>query len=134
MSVLVEKNVLVPMRDGIRLAADVYRPSTDGQYPVLLQRTPYNKELWPVTALTLDPIRAAAQGYVVVIEDVRARWASEGDVFFPYRDELEDGYDSIEWGVPRGLPRRPGTQRSARYRQRPPRTISGAIISGAAAP
>lgn len=99
MTVLVEKNVLIPMRDGIRLAADVYRPSTDGQYPVLLQRTPYNKELWPVTALTLDPIRASAQGYVVVIQDVRARWASEGGVFFPYRDEFEDGYDSIEWAA-----------------------------------
>ncbi|MGR9090413.1 MAG: CocE/NonD family hydrolase, partial [Gammaproteobacteria bacterium] len=73
------------------------RPSAAGQYPVLLQRTPYNKELWPITALTLDPIRAAADGYVVIIEDVRGRWASEGGVFFPYRDELEDGYDSVEW-------------------------------------
>ena len=97
MTVLVEKNVFVPMRDGVRLAADIYRPSAAGQYPVLLQRTPYNKELWPITALTLDPIRAAADGYVVIIEDVRGRWASEGGVFFPYRDELEDGYDSVEW-------------------------------------
>ena len=79
MTVLVEKNVLVPMRDGVNLAADVYRPSQDGRYPVLLQRTPYNKELWPITALTLDPIRAAAAGYAVVIQDVRGRWASEGE-------------------------------------------------------
>jgi len=99
MSVLVDKNVFIPMRDGVRLAADVYRPSAAGRYPVLLQRTPYNKELWPVTALTLDPIRAAAAGYAVVIQDVRGRWASQGDVFFPYRDELDDGYDSIDWGA-----------------------------------
>jgi len=99
MTVLVEKNVRQPMRDGVQLAADVYRPSAAGTYPVLLQRTPYNKELWPVTALTLDPIRAAAAGYVVVIQDVRGRWASEGDVFFPYRDERDDGYDSIEWAA-----------------------------------
>jgi len=97
MTVLVEKNVMVPMRDGVKLAADVYRPSKEGNYPVLLQRTPYNKELWPITAMTLDPIRAAAAGYAVMIQDVRGRWASEGGVFFPYRDELEDGYDSIEW-------------------------------------
>ncbi len=99
MTVLIEKNVDVTMRDGVRLRADVYRPSGDGKHPVLLQRTPYNKELWPITAMTLDPVRAAAAGYAVVIQDVRARWASEGDVFFPYRNELDDGYDSIEWAA-----------------------------------
>jgi putative CocE/NonD family hydrolase len=97
MSIVVEKNIPIPMRDGVKLAADIYRPSGPGNYPVLLQRTPYNKELWPITAMTLDPIRAAAAGYAVVIQDVRGRWASEGDVFFPYRDELDDGYDSVEW-------------------------------------
>ena len=64
---------------------------------MLLQRTPYNKELWPITAMTLDPIRAAAAGFAVVIQDVRARWASEGGVFFPYRDEGDDGYDTLAW-------------------------------------
>ncbi|MSR14171.1 MAG: CocE/NonD family hydrolase [Gammaproteobacteria bacterium] len=67
--------------------------------PCLLQRTPYNKELWPITALTLDPIKAAAAGYVVIIQDVRARWASEGGVFFPYQHELDDGYDSVGWAA-----------------------------------
>ena len=85
------------MRDGTTLRADVYRPNDAGQYPVLLQRTPYNKELWPIAAMTLDPIRAADGGFAVVIQDVRARWASEGEVFFPYRDELNDGFDSIDW-------------------------------------
>lgn len=97
MTVLVEKNVPMAMRDGVKLAADIYRPVAKGKYPVLLQRTPYNKELWPITALCLDPIRAAAAGYVIAIQDVRARWASEGEVFFPYRDEQDDGFDSIDW-------------------------------------
>lgn len=99
MSLIVDKNVAVPLRDGIELRADVYRPSAPGRYPVLLQRTPYNKELWPITALTLDPIRAAAAGYAVVIQDVRGRWASGGDVFFPYRHELDDGYDTVNWAA-----------------------------------
>ncbi len=99
MTVTIDKNVAVPLRDGTRLRADVYRPSTAGQYPVLLQRTPYNKELWPVTALTLDPVKAAAAGFVVVIQDVRGRWASEGGTYFPYRDEFADGYDSVEWAA-----------------------------------
>lgn len=97
MSVLIEKNVAVPMRDGTKLKADVYKPADHQRHPVLLQRTPYNKELWPITALTLDPVRAAEAGYMVVIQDVRARWASEGEVFFPYRDEEQDGFDSIDW-------------------------------------
>lgn len=99
MSVTVEKNVAIKLRDGVTLRADVYRPAAAGQYPMLLQRTPYNKELWPITALTLDPIRAAAAGYAVVIQDVRSRWASEGETFFPYRHEQQDGYDSVEWAA-----------------------------------
>ena len=83
MTVIIDKNVDVSMRDGVILKADVYRPSAPGRYPVLLQRTPYNKELWPITAMTLDPVRAAAAGYAVVIQDVRARWASAGGTFFP---------------------------------------------------
>src|ERR687894_219423 len=76
--VIVEKNVGAEMRDGTVLRADVYRPAAEGRYPVLVQRTPYNKEMWPLTAVTLDPVRAAAAGFVVVIQDVRGRWASDG--------------------------------------------------------
>jgi|AZIJ01.1.fsa_nt_gi putative CocE/NonD family hydrolase len=99
MSVLVDKNIDVPMRDGVLLRADVYRPADEGQYPVLVQRTPYNKEMWLITASTLDPIRAAAAGFVVVIQDVRSRWASEGGVFFPYRDEEPDCADTVDWAA-----------------------------------
>ncbi|MGB1879757.1 MAG: CocE/NonD family hydrolase [Gammaproteobacteria bacterium] len=99
MTIVVEKNVAVPMRDSVELRADIYRPSAAGRYPVLLQRTPYNKELWPVTAATLDPLRAAAAGYAVIIQDVRARWASAGELFFPYRHETQDGADSLAWAA-----------------------------------
>ncbi|MGE0338053.1 MAG: CocE/NonD family hydrolase [Gammaproteobacteria bacterium] len=99
MTVTVDKNVEMTLRDGVVLRADVYRPAAPGRYPVLLQRTPYNKELWPITAMTLDPVRAAAAGFAVVIQDVRGRWASGGDTFFPYRDELADGFDSVAWAA-----------------------------------
>ena len=80
MSVIVEKNIPVPMRDGVRRRADVYRPQAAGRYPVLLQRTPYNRELWPITAMTLDPVRAAAAGYGTVAVLPQAR---------PWRDRPE---------------------------------------------
>lgn len=99
MNVIIEKNVAVPMRDGTVLRADVYRPHADGRYPVLLQRTPYGKGLWLVTAPTLDPVRAAEAGYAVVIQDVRGRWTSEGDTFFPYASEYDDGGDTVAWAA-----------------------------------
>ena len=97
--VLLEKNVEARMRDGTILRADLYRPAAGGRHPVLLQRTPYNKEFLALTGLTLDPLRAAAAGYNVIIQDVRARWASEGGPFFLYRDEAQDGRDSVAWAA-----------------------------------
>src|SRR5713101_7861968 len=99
MSVVIERNVDGKMRDGTVLRADVYRPSEPGRYPVLVTRTPYNKQLMAVATLDFDPIRAAEAGYVVVIQDVRGRWASDGEGFFPYRDEFEDGHDTVEWAA-----------------------------------
>lgn len=99
MSVLIERNVGAKMRDGTVLRADIFRPTEPGRYPVLVTRTPYNKQLMPLVTLDFDPIRAAEAGFVVVIQDVRGRWASDGDVFFPYRDEFEDGHDTIEWAA-----------------------------------
>jgi uncharacterized protein len=97
--VLIERDVACKMRDGTLLRADVYRPADEGRYPVLLQRTPYSKGLWQLAYATLDPVRAADAGYVVVIQDVRARWNSDGDIFEPYRDEFDDGYDTAEWAA-----------------------------------
>lgn len=91
-----EENVSVPMRDGIVLRADVYRPSASGAYPVLVYRTPYGKHTtveWYDTHLA-----AVERGYAVVLQDVRGRYASAGD-FYPYVHEGRDGYDTIEWAA-----------------------------------
>ena len=96
LTIVVEKNVAVPMRDGIVLRADVYRPAAAGTYPVLLQRTPYNKNLNIISTMLLDVMRAASEGYVVVIQDSRGRYASEGE-FYTFRDDILDGYDTVEW-------------------------------------
>ena len=67
--VIYERNVPTPMRDGTVLYADIYRPDAEGTYPVLLQRTPYNKSLPAVTGLMGDVLRFAGAGYVVVVHD-----------------------------------------------------------------
>jgi len=97
--VLIEYNVPAPMRDGAVLRADIYRPATAGKYPVLLQRTPYSKVYMPFVFQTMDPIKAARAGYVVIVQDVRNRWESDGAKFYPYRDEFDDGYDTVEWAA-----------------------------------
>ena len=93
---LVEENdVMVPMRDGVRLRTDVFRPATGGPHPVLLQRYPYSPR---------DGIGAlfgrllAAQGYAVVVQSCRGRFGSEGD-FYPIVPDVEDGYDTVEWAA-----------------------------------
>ena len=78
-SIVIDKDVPVPMRDGSVLRADVYRPATPGKYPVILQRTPYNKNLLAGVVLMLDVVRTAGEGYAVVIQDTRGRYASDGE-------------------------------------------------------
>jgi uncharacterized protein len=95
-TIVIEKNVPVRMRDGVVLFADVFRPAAQGKYPVILQRTPYNKNLTTVGLLMFDVIRAAGEGYAVVIQDSRGRYASEGE-FYTFRDDIADGYDTVEW-------------------------------------
>ena len=95
-SIVIDKDVPVPMRDGAMLRADVYRPATPGKYPVILQRTPYNKNLLAGVMLMLDVVRTASEGYAVVIQDTRGRYASDGE-FYAFRDDIRDGYDSVEW-------------------------------------
>ena len=90
--VTVETNVRVKMRDGISLVADIYRPKADGPLPVLLTRTPYNRKD-PSTGIFL-----ASNGYVVIMQDTRGRFDSEGE-FYPFRHEAADGYDTIEWAA-----------------------------------
>jgi putative CocE/NonD family hydrolase len=93
------RDVVVPMRDGTRLIADVYLPAADGAWPALLERTPYNKHSSSEISLA-SPEYFASRGYAVVIQDVRGRFASEG-AFYPFQDDgwraNRDGYDTVEW-------------------------------------
>ena len=96
-SLRVETNLPVKMRDGMTLYADVYRPDGPGPFPVALQRTPYDKSTTG-SMTNLDPMKAARNGYAVVIQDTRGRYTSEGE-FYAFRDEINDGYDTVEWAA-----------------------------------
>ena len=91
--VRVEHNVRIPMRDGVSLSADIYRPDSAGQFPALLLRTPYSNNMPDEMQ---NSAWFAARGYVVVNEDVRGRYDSDGR-FEPYRHEADDGFDTDEW-------------------------------------
>ena len=93
---IVQKDVPVKMRDGVVLRADVLLPAADGKFPVLVYRTPYGKDRAPKEWTTFG--KAVARGYAVVIQDVRGRYASDGE-FDAYKNEGRDGYDTIEWAA-----------------------------------
>lgn len=91
--VKVTKNVMVPMRDGVRLATDIYEPADrQGPLPVVLTRLPYNKDNVGMVGKLF-----AQRNYVMVIQDCRATFSSEGDVFIPMVYEHEDGMDTVNW-------------------------------------
>lgn len=106
MTIIIEQNIMVAMRDGVRLATDIYRPTEEGHWPVLLTRVPYNKDLRMPPPFeekrvflekNLNVERAVEAGYVVVAQDIRGCYASEGS-FFPLSDEdATDGADTIAW-------------------------------------
>ncbi len=91
--VTIERGVTAKMRDGVVLRADIYRPKADGKFPVLLQRTPYNKS----NGVNFG-VRAAAHGFVVIFQDVRGRYSSEGE-WYTFKNESNDGFDSVEWAA-----------------------------------
>ncbi|MEU3782780.1 CocE/NonD family hydrolase [Streptomyces sp900129855] len=93
----IEFDVPAEMRDGTVLRADVYRPGGTGPWPVLLTRLPYGKQS-PMVALILDPVAAAKRGFMVVIQDTRGRFASEGE-WEPWTYEENDGYDTVRWAA-----------------------------------
>ena len=96
-----EKNQEVTMRDGTVLRANITRPNVEGKFPVLIERTPYNKEGGSENGVG-SPQFFAQRGYAVIIQDVRGRFASDGD-FYPFRDDgagvNRDGYDTVEWAA-----------------------------------
>lgn len=96
--IILEKNVETTMRDGEILRSDIYRPTKQGQYPVLLTRLPYGKDNPFYSHRYLDTNRLVANGYVVIVQDVRGLYNSDGS-FFPFQNEAKDGYDTIEWAA-----------------------------------
>jgi uncharacterized protein len=97
LDIAIEKDVMIPMRDGVRLAADISRPAlrgapADGRFPVILMRTPYDKALREPEYVRLF----VPNGYVVVVEDVRGRYHSEGH-WHLLRDDPRDGFDTAKW-------------------------------------
>jgi putative CocE/NonD family hydrolase len=87
-----ERNIMVPMRDGVKLATDVWFPvGVQKKLPAILVRTPYKKDGHPT-------VRFALYGYIVVAQDVRGKFGSEG-TFTYLSDDANDGYDTISWIV-----------------------------------
>ena len=96
--------VSMTTRDRVRLDADIYRPDAAGTFPVLLMRQPYGRAI-ASTVVYAHPTWYAAQGFIVVIQDVRGRGTSEGE-FCLFEHEVHDGYDTVEWSA--RLPRSNG--------------------------
>ena len=99
--VTIEHDVECRLPDGVVLRADVYRPAVEVSLPVLLMRLPYGKTTAGANWGYAHPAWYASRGYVVAVQDVRGRYASDGE-FTPFAHEAADGYDSVEWAG--GLP------------------------------
>ena len=93
---IVERDVPMTTRDGVALRADVYRPEGAGRHPVLLSRLPYEKSLRRRPG---DIDVFVEHGYVVIMQDTRGRFASDGDSYVPLGPEANDGYDAVEWAA-----------------------------------
>lgn len=91
--IIVEKNVMVPMRDRVRLATDIYRPAEKDRYPVVLIRTPYGSKT-PEHAKRAELY--VKRGYALAVQDCRGKYDSEGD-WYGKRNEAQDGSDTITW-------------------------------------
>jgi len=91
--VTVEKDVMVPMRDQVKLATDIYRPKGVARAPVILVRTPYKKDM-----MELQGRYFARRGYIYAVEDCRGRFGSQG-TWEPFVHEAADGYDAVEWAT-----------------------------------
>jgi uncharacterized protein len=94
--VIVERGLQVPMRDGVVLRADLFRPESADPAPALLLRTPYDRSVRLIPLSGIDPERAVEAGYAVVCQDVRGQFESEGE-FYTFATEGPDGFDSVEW-------------------------------------
>ncbi len=96
-SITVDFDVAARMRDGTILRANIFRPSGERRWPVLLTRLPYGKDFASGYSV-LDPVQVARNGYVVIVQDTRGTNASDGD-WRPFRAEADDGVDTIAWAA-----------------------------------
>jgi hypothetical protein len=98
-NIIIERDVMVSMRDGVRLATDVYRPDDGAGHPVLVNGHPYdNDHFLAMHELLFSPLVGAQRGYAVVVQEARGRAGSEG-TWRPYGNEGEDAYDTVEWAA-----------------------------------
>ena len=97
---IIDQKVMMPMRDGIRLATDIYRPKTDEKVPVIFSRTPYNFNSWgdgeQRTRTARRALEAVKRGYAYVVQNERGRYYSEGE-WDILGVPLTDGYDAFSW-------------------------------------
>lgn len=97
---ILEEKVMMPMRDGVRLATDIYRPKTDEKVPIIFSRTPYNFNSWgdgkERTRTMERAYEALKHGYAYVVQNERGRYFSEGE-WDILGVPLTDGYDAFSW-------------------------------------
>lgn len=102
---VIDQKMMIPMRDGVRLATDIYRPKGNGKYPVILSRTPYNFNSWVDGKMTSrsfdDAYEAVKRGYVYVVQNERGRFFSEGE-WDILGTPLTDGDDTFSWLAAQG--------------------------------
>jgi putative CocE/NonD family hydrolase len=96
---VVDIGVTIPMRDGVETVADVYRPAAEGRWPVVMTRCPYDRSDPHMGSMVIvDPAWLARHGFAVIVQDTRGRGESDGE-FDPFFQEIDDGYDTVEWAA-----------------------------------
>jgi uncharacterized protein len=93
---VVDRGVAVPMRDGVVLRADVYRPDASQPVAAIVNRTPYDRSSPLIQLAAIEPERVVESGFALVCQDVRGRFESEGD-FYTFYGDREDTFDTVEW-------------------------------------
>jgi uncharacterized protein len=95
-NVVVDRDVAVPMRDGVVLRADVFRPASKEPVPAIVNRTPYGRASPLIQLAAIEPARVVDAGFALVCQDVRGRFDSEGE-FYTFFSDVSDTYDTVEW-------------------------------------
>lgn len=98
-NISVEKNFMVPLRDGVQLATDIYQLGGASHTPVLVVHTPHNQDGQVAGVDVFDILQAVQIGDTVVSQDVRGPYSSEG-TFNPHVQETTDGIDAFAWAIP----------------------------------